>query len=149
MLVVSGRQAQVTTSASASVVHAGDTITLTLDVELKPGVHIYAPGAEGYIPISWTLDDSTAYKTGAVELPEARKLYLQAIDETVPAYEGRIRISRKVTIAAPGPLNIDGFLRYQACDDQMCYKPEKLPLHWTFTAAQNSSPHRDSVTTLN
>jgi len=132
-LVVTGHQAQVTTAASSSVVHAGDTITLTLDVELKPGMHVYAPGAEGYIPISWTLPDSPAYKASDVELPEAHKLYLQAINETVPVYEGRFRVTRKLTIAAPGHITIDGTFRYQACDDQMCYKPEKLPLQWTFT----------------
>jgi len=133
LLVVSGRQAQLTTSASASTLHAGDTVNLTVEIELKPGVHVYAPGAEGYIPISWTLPDSPAYKAGAVELPEAHKLYLQAIDETVPVYEGRFRITRKVTIATPGHITIDGTFRYQACDDQMCYKPEKLPIQWTFT----------------
>jgi DsbC/DsbD-like thiol-disulfide interchange protein len=135
MLVVNGRQAHITTSASASAVHPGQRITLTIDVDLRPGVHVYAPGAEGYIPISWTLEDSPAYKAQDVEMPAPRKLYLQAIDETVPAYEGRIRLVRGVTIgpAAANRLTIDGALRYQACDDQMCYKPEKLPLQWTFT----------------
>jgi hypothetical protein len=135
--VVNGRQAQVTTSASTETVHAGDRITLTLEVDLRPNVHVYAPGTENYIPITWTLDDSPAYKATEVRMPMPRKLYLAVIDETVPVYQGHFRLSREAVI---GPetalhedhLNIAGTLRYQACDDQMCYKPEKLPLQWAF-----------------
>ena len=135
--VVNGRQAQVTTSASAETVHAGGHITLTLDVDLRPNVHVYAPGAEDYIPITWTLDESLAYKAAEVHTPVPRKLYLQVIDETVPVYEGHFRLTRDVTIGPESALNEDrlkvaGMFRYQACDDQMCYKPEKLPLQWTF-----------------
>jgi DsbC/DsbD-like thiol-disulfide interchange protein len=135
---VNGRQARITTSASTAVVHAGERITLAVEVNLRPGVHVYAPGVEGYIPISWTLEESAAYRAHDVEMPAAHKLYLEAIDETVPAYEGRFRLIRYVSIGPDsavheGRLSIAGTLRYQACDDRMCYKPEKLPLLWTLT----------------
>jgi DsbC/DsbD-like thiol-disulfide interchange protein len=135
--VVNGRQAQVTTSASKETVHAGARITLTLDVDLRPNVHVYAPGAENYVPVTWTLDESSAYKAAEVHMPAPHKLYLPVIDETVPVYEGHFRLTRDVTIGPENELqedrlNIPGTLRYQACDDQMCYKPEKLPLQWTF-----------------
>jgi hypothetical protein len=138
--VVNGRLAQVTPSANTETVYAGDHITLTLDVDLRPNVHVYAPGAENYIPITWTLDESPAYKTAEVHMPTPRKLYLPVIDETVPVYEGHFRLTRDVTIGPESALHEDhigiaGVLRYQACDDQMCYKPEKLPLQWTFTVA--------------
>jgi thioredoxin:protein disulfide reductase len=136
MAVVTGRQAEITTSASADVVRPGQKIALTLDVDLRPGVHVYAPGAGSYIPITWTMDDSPSYKANDVELPASHKLYLQAIDETVPVYEGRFRIVRDVIMGSAlpeGVLKITGALRYQACDDRMCYKPEKLPLQWTLT----------------
>ena len=128
--VIHGHQADVTTSA---IIRDATHATLVIEVELRPGVHVYAPGVEGYIPIAWTLEESPAYKAGEVQLPPARKLYLQAIDETVPVYEGRFRLTREIEAKAPGPLEINGTLRYQACDDQMCYKPEKLALHWTLT----------------
>lgn len=136
--VVNGRQAQVTTSASTVAVHPGEKITLSLEVELRPGVHAYAPGVENYIPISWTLEKSRTYSANDVEVPPARMLHLDAIDETVPVYEGHFRLVREVTIGPrrtvrKGPLNIAGTLRYQACDDRMCYKPETLPLQWTLT----------------
>ena len=132
---VNGHLAQVTTSASNIAVHSGERIALVAEVNLRPGVHVYAPGVEGYIPIDWRLDSSPAYQVHDVEWPPSHILYLKAIDEKVPVYEGRIRLVRDVTIggAADGPLTIAGAFRYQACDDHMCYKPETLPLKWTLT----------------
>jgi hypothetical protein len=37
-------------------------------------------------------------------------------------------------IASNGELKITGKLRYQACDDKICYLPETLPLEWTLKA---------------
>lgn len=132
---VNGHLAQVTASASNAVVHSGERIALVVEVDLRPGVHVYAPGVEGYIPIAWALDESPAYQAHDIAWPPSHILYLKAIDEKVPVYEGRIRLVRDVTIggAAEGPLTITGAFRYQACDDRMCYKPEKLPLQWTLT----------------
>ena len=135
-LVVNGRQAQLTTSASVTDVRAGEHVTLTIDVDLRPGLHVYAPGVENYMPIAWTLDESTAYRAADVHMPEAHKLHLDVIDETVPVYEGRFRLVREVTIdrhVHKGQLHITGALRYQACDDRMCYRPETLPVEWTLT----------------
>lgn len=42
-------------SASAAVVHSGQHIALTLDVELRSKMHVYAPGVQGYIPIDWSM----------------------------------------------------------------------------------------------
>jgi hypothetical protein len=137
LLVVNGRQAQITTSASTAVVHPRDHVTLTVDVDLRPGVHVYAPGVENYIPISWTLEKSSTYQANNVDMPVPRNLHLDVIDETVPVYEGHFQLSRNLTIGPrhvhKGALNITGALRYQACDDRMCYKPETLPLQWTLT----------------
>jgi hypothetical protein len=67
---------------------------------------------------------------------------LAAIDETVPVYQGRFRLTRDITIGAnaklpplldsSGKFTVEGTLRYQACDDQICYVPQELPVRWTF-----------------
>ncbi|MGH7486189.1 MAG: protein-disulfide reductase DsbD domain-containing protein, partial [bacterium] len=73
-----------------------------------------------------------------VTFPPSRKLHLPAIDETVPAYEGEIHLVRTVTLdkAASGTLTLEGSLRYQACDDRLCYVPETLALKWVIPVAQ-------------
>ena len=32
---------------------------------------------------------------------------------------------------AEGKLTIEGALKYQACDDRICYPPETVPVRWT------------------
>jgi hypothetical protein len=131
---VEGKQLTARISASNSSVSPGQRITLTLDIELGPNMHVYAPGVEGYIPIDWKMQDSETAQVYAAVFPRAEKLYLKAIDETVPAYRDHFRLLRDITIGSgtPGRFTVDGSLRYQACDDRVCYIPQTLALHWTF-----------------
>ena len=122
------------TSASDEVVRGGERIQLVLQVDLPKKTHVYAPGVAGYIPIEWKIDDSPAYTAAPVTYPPSRNLHLKAIKETVPVYEGTVRIQREIVVAqknAPGPLTIQGTFRYQACDDRKCYLPETVPVVWT------------------
>lgn len=129
---MSGKHLRVKTVASAAAVQTGERIALIVDLELPPGVHVYAPGVEGYIPIAWTLPDSPLYQAHPVAYPEARKMHLQAIGETVPVYVDRVRLVRDITVGRPenSTLTVQGALRYQACDEHKCYVPETLPLRW-------------------
>jgi Disulphide bond corrector protein DsbC len=108
-------------------------VALTLDLELQPNMHVYAPGVENYIPIDWKMENSDAAQVHAAVFPRAEKLYLKAIDETVPAYRGHFRLIRDITVGdGSGHFTVDGSLRYQACDDRVCYIPQTLRLKWTF-----------------
>jgi hypothetical protein len=131
---IEGKQLTASISASNSTVAPGQRVALTLDIQLQPNMHVYAPGVEGYIPIDWKMQDSGAAQVQAPVFPRAEKLYLKAIDETVPAYRDHFRLIRDVTIGdgAAGPFTVVGSLRYQACDDRVCYIPQTLALHWTF-----------------
>ncbi len=138
---VETKHLKVTASSSNAKVRPGERIRLILDVELKPGMHVYAPGVEGYIPIDWKMTDSAAVRPSPAAYPPSRKLRLEAIQETVDVYAGRFKLQREVLIApqanveqvvkAGEPLVIEGTLRYQACDDRMCYLPQNVPLKWT------------------
>jgi hypothetical protein len=139
---VEGRQLRLAATASNSIVAPGQRVALQLDLELKPNMHVYAPGVEGYIAIDWKMKDSAGSASHEVVYPASEKLYLQAIDETVPVYRGHFRLTRDVTIGeeaklmpavdGSGKFAIEGTLRYQACDDRLCYIPQELPVQWTF-----------------
>ena len=126
---------RVSASASPGHVHLGQRIALTLDIELKPSMHVYAPSVEGYIPIQWSMAENAAIVAQPVVTPPPQMLHLEALDETLPVYSGRFRLVRDITLATDakvkGPLTIEGTLRYQACDDRMCYVPKTVPLKWT------------------
>jgi hypothetical protein len=133
---------RLTTAASVPVARPGQRIVLSLEIDLKPNMHVYAPGVEGYIPIDWKLEESPAVRAHPFEYPASRKLHLKAIGETVPVYRERVRIAREITfgpenavrplVTPTGELILKGSLRYQACDDRKCYLPETVPLEWRF-----------------
>jgi DsbC/DsbD-like thiol-disulfide interchange protein len=136
-----GKHARIVSSASNSSVRGGQHIALILDVELQAGVHVYAPGVQpGYIPIEWKLSDSPTWTNTTIEYPEPKRVEL--LGETVPAYDGKIRITREITIApqrqtaeasnGDGEFVIEGSFRYQACDERQCFIPETIPLKWLF-----------------
>ncbi len=139
---VEGKQLKAIATASNFIVRPGQRVALVLDLELKPNMHVYAPGVEGYIPIDWkaaNTDVSTAHET---TYPKPEILFLQAINEKVPVFKGKILLTRDVTIGpdakvkaavdGSGQFTVEAKLRYQACDDRMCYIPQELPVKWTF-----------------
>ena len=40
----------------------------------------------------------------------------------------------------PGAIDLPGELRYQACDDKLCYPAVTTPVRWTLTVAAPNSP---------
>jgi peroxiredoxin len=132
---------RLSTAASNELVHQGQHIALTLDLELKPKMHVYAPGIQGgYIPIDWKMAESAGFKAGAAEYPQARTIRLEAIQETVPAYLGHLRLTRDLVIGTDAQVKalmgngnelvVEGSLRYQVCDDRECFLPATQPLKW-------------------
>jgi len=126
--------------ASDEEVRGGNRIALVVDLELPEKMHVYAPSVEGYIPIDWQAEDVEGLDYFAVEYPEAQMLRLDAINETVPVYEGSLRLIRDVRLGQPddlahlvenGRVTLRGKLRYQACDDKVCYLPQTIDLEWT------------------
>lgn len=134
---------RLTASASDTRLSPGGTATLVVELDLKPGMHVYAPGvAGGYIPIDWRSPASTLWLAGPVAYPPSRNLRLEAIHETVPVYENHVRLLRDLTIGqqqeltpalgAGGTLAVEESFRYQACDAKECYPPRSVPLKWVF-----------------
>jgi DsbC/DsbD-like thiol-disulfide interchange protein len=146
---VEGKQLSAKLGASNATAMPGEHVTLTLDVDLYPGMHVYAPGVEDYIPIDWKMEESPGVAVRPAVFPHAEKLYLKAIDETVPAYRNHFRLTRDIAIGGKrdpsGKLTVSGTLRYQACDDRVCYIPQQLHLAWTFPYQPRSKPRKPSA----
>jgi hypothetical protein len=127
--------------ATASSAAIGNRITLIADIALKNKMHLYAPGVEGYKPVELKVTASPAFTLHSVEYPPSKTLHLPAIQETVPVYLGKTRISQDITISGQSQevskaldperrLVIEGTFSYQACDDKVCYIPKTVPLRW-------------------
>jgi DsbC/DsbD-like thiol-disulfide interchange protein len=147
--VVAGASAQTETkhlivepSSPPASVAPGTRVSLVLDVMPKRTMHVYAPGQKDYIPVSLAIQADPAITVRAVQFPAPQNVRSKAGDESQLVYSGRFRIVQDVTIAAtpavrtrartPGAtVTVRGTLRYQACDDIICYLPVNVPVAWT------------------
>lgn len=131
----------VTTSMSVQAAAPGATLTLIVDVVPKPGMHVYAPGQSEYIPVSVTLEPDAAIKTRPPRFPPPELFFFEPLQETQRVYSRSFRIRQDVTVAATAAvreraaagrgLTVRGVLKYQACDDTICYVPVDVPVSWT------------------
>ncbi len=119
----------------------GSRFSLVTQVELPQDVHVYAPGVEGYKPIQLEIVPSPDLELIPPVYPASRVLYLDAIKEQVPVFEGRFRITSEVkmsanpdfmkSLGADGKtITIAGQLHYQACDKTTCFLPTSIPVAW-------------------
>jgi peroxiredoxin len=119
----------------------GNLVTLTADVRLPPDVHVYAPGTQGYKPIKLVMDPLPEFEFRAASYPRSKILYLPAIKESVPVFEGTFRIRQELKVNSmadfSNSLGTDGkivaikaHLEYQACDSKICFLPATVPVEW-------------------
>ena len=119
----------------------GTRVTLVAEVRLPPEVHVYAPGTQGYKPIQLVIEPVAQLEFKPAVYPPPKILYLQAIKEKVPVFDGTFRISQDVKVNSGsefwGSLGKDGKLftimgklEYQACDKIVCYLPTSVPVKW-------------------
>jgi hypothetical protein len=148
---------------SDSAVVPGSRTTLVLDIQLPPGVHLYAPGAMGYKALELSLRPGQRVTPERAVFPPADTLMLEVIRERVPVYSGHVRVRQDVTISGDwrwvlslGPdrgrgvsLRVAGTLKYQACDATLCYPPAQLPLSWDLRVhAMDLQRSNDSLESL-
>jgi len=121
----------------------GNLVTLTAEVHLPPDVHVYAPGTKGYKAIKLAIDPLPDFELRKESYPPAKILYLPAIKERVPVFEGSFRIRQELKVnsmaefssalGADGKkITIKGNLEYQACDSKICFLPASVPVEWQF-----------------
>jgi hypothetical protein len=134
---------QLTLAQSDRSVIPGGRVSLIAEIELAPGVHVYSPGVQGYKPIQLAVQEIPGIELQPVIYPRSKMLYLEAIQEQVPVYEGKFRITRDLTVIPSRPsdavrslfshertIPITGEFKYQACDKTICYPPTSVPVRW-------------------
>jgi hypothetical protein len=119
----------------------GSLITLITEVRLPRDIHVYAPGTKGYKPIELVIDPAPNLEFRPAIYPASKVLFMPAINERVPVFEGSFRIRQDVKVSSAAEfssslgtagkiLMIHGTLRYQACDNKTCFLPNSVPVEW-------------------
>jgi DsbC/DsbD-like thiol-disulfide interchange protein len=136
------RHLTLTTSASAREVPQGGRVTLFVDIAPKPKMHVYSPEQKDVIPIALRIEATDGVRSGATTFPKPEKYFFAPLKETQLVYSRPFRLAHEITLdAANGhqagssdlPIAISGTVRYQACDDAICYLPQTVPVSWQLT----------------
>jgi DsbC/DsbD-like thiol-disulfide interchange protein len=112
---------------------------LRVTIRPRPGVHIYAPGQAGYYPLSITFPPDAGIKSGRLDLPPAVAYVFQPTAERFLVYREPFVMTQHV-VARRTAKRIAGTLHFQACDENVCFRPETVALVWTSAAAHASAP---------
>ena len=74
---------------------------------------------------------------GRLTYPTAQDLYFEPLKEHVPVFSAPFRLVQDVAIGRGvkrgSSLALTGVLKYQACDDKICFNPVSAPVSWTVT----------------
>jgi DsbC/DsbD-like thiol-disulfide interchange protein len=117
----------------AKPVAAGDRFALSLRIVPNPGIHVYAPGNPENIPVSISVTPSAGVTAEEAKFPKAEDFFFGPTGETLKVYtkpflvEVPLRAARGATSGAEHEIAITGAVRYQACDDRVCFPPQSLP----------------------
>ena len=130
------RHLTLTTSATPATAGSGQRVVLNVDVALKPKMHVYAPDQpkeQDYLPIALTITAGDGFRLEKPRYPLSEKFFFAPLNETQHVYSKPFRITQPVVVTrdnAGEPLTITGTVRYQACDDALCYVPQTVAVKW-------------------
>jgi cytochrome c biogenesis protein CcdA/thiol-disulfide isomerase/thioredoxin len=131
-------------------VGSGDDLRVALKVHLPEGFHVNAnqPRDPSLIPIVLSIDPPSGVTVSEIVYPEATDLAQRGADKPLRVYERDFAIGAVLRVGrdvAPGDLMVPARLRYQACDESMCYIPSTAVTGWTFAVAAATGPrqHRE------
>jgi len=115
-------------------IKAGRSIPMVFTFHIKPGFHINSnkPSAEELIPTQLGFSPPQDVVIAKVEYP-AGELKSFPFDPTqkLSVYSGDLAIKAMIIAqdkVTPGTYTVHGEFKYQACDNNACYPPKKLPV---------------------
>lgn len=138
-------------------VHAGNQTKLLVSVKLPEGYHMQSnqPSKPMLVPTFLILDLPKGIKLSEVVYPKPIQITQDGMEGTLDVFEREyligvsIQIDPEVTI---GEMMIPIRLKYQPCDESMCYPPTESTVIWPLKVVSNSQPlkqqHADLVSTV-
>jgi len=132
----------VTVHPSDSAIAPGNRITLAFDVIPRRGIHVYAPGASSYRVIALKLEQQSSIRALPMKYPASQIYFFKPLNERVPVYQKPFTLLQDIeldgspqaqaALRGKESLTLNATLDYQACDANVCFNPQSVPLSWTF-----------------
>jgi thiol:disulfide interchange protein DsbD len=126
-------EARVATLLSVDRLAPDATFRVAVVIDVAEHWHINAnpANAEGLIPTTLTLPSTASVVIDRIVYPKGATTKVSWSDEPVSLYTGHTIIFAEGHVnaaAQPGPVKLEGSLRYQACNDQVCIAPKTVPV---------------------
>jgi len=129
-------KATVTPLVERAAAAAGGPVRLALNVSLPETLHTQSnrPLDATLIPTVLTVDAPAGVTVDEIVYPAAVEFRQQGLDEPLMVFDHEFLIGVQVTLGpgvAAGDLVLPARLRYQACNDMMCFSPATEEFAWT------------------
>src|SRR5437870_11327005 len=115
---------------SSDKVQRGRLVRAAIVMEIPGGYHVNAnrPLGKYAIPATLKIEAPKGVTVGPIAFPRAIIRKLKAVNnESLAVYEGRAILRFNVTVPAnysDGWINLKAKLRYQSCNDEVCFPPK-------------------------
>lgn len=144
---------EITPLFNTTAAHPATTARLAFQVKLGPGLHVQAdrPRDPSYIPTVLTLEPANGIAVAEIVYPKPIELKQDGTPEPLLVFDEAFAIGAALTVPnglAPGEYSIPARLRFQACDDKLCYMPatRAIPVTLKVVAAETAiSPQHEDV----
>ena len=128
-------------------VRPGQVFELSLELHILPGFHINSekPGDELLVPTSIELENKETFEIKEIIFPEPQVKKFKFATKPLSVYEGQVKVKLKIELkptVKESTVELAGKVRYQACNDEACLRPTRLPFKATLQVAGNTSSNR-------
>ena len=122
-----------------TAIPANGKIILTLRLTPRAGMRIYAHDVTGYVPLSVRLDAMEGAIVEPPSYPSSEWYEFPPTRERSRVYSTSVTVKQAVVLSEAARRRFvrgEGFpwtgtLRYQACDDRLCYRVTNAQIAWT------------------
>jgi thioredoxin:protein disulfide reductase len=146
-------EATITPFGEAVEVRPGTSTRVALRVSLPAGLHVQSdrPRDPSLIPTVLTVEPPQGVRVEQLVYPHPTDFAQQGQEQPLAVFEREFVLGAELAIGpdlAAGDLVIPARLRYQACDDKVCFRPVTATITWTVrvgTSAGSSAPRAKDV----
>lgn len=133
--------AEVAATVATKAPRPGTTVRLVAHIRLPEGLHVQSnkPRDPDLIPTDLTVVVPKGVSMVDIVYPKASDLAVPGFKQPLAVYPNEFDIVVRIKLApgaAAGALPIPGTLRYQACNDSVCFPPARATLTWMVQVAK-------------
>ena len=123
---------------------AGTPVRAALQVRIPDRFHVQsdAPRDPTLIPTALTVEAPEGVRVSEIVFPPSTEFEQIGQAQPLLVFEHEFTIGVQFDVAATAPagrLDVPARLRYQACDDRLCYPPVTAELLWTLNVVKNGA----------